>query len=442
MAYVSVGQVENLEEAMASLQSTYDSMESVCQTQITIAETKVLEAQQEADNSTQLLDAAIQAEMDAWQKLEQANDQLASANEQLSSAHSSLSVCASSGSYDKDGNYEPANCSSEEADVATAESAVAEAESAVLTAEKALEVAKDYRMQMQQRSEMAQQCLDIANQLSETVQMECAARLASAATHLEIGKTRLESAKVALNAYLETHPPAAEFYSWLKWTPDLNKPIMPRELHSRLNLSIEQQRYYLEYLADRDPAFRAKIAHYRGQLEAANGPAERHAVQLKIRRNFSGYCGEKIVEQALSPLGHKFDTQARTIFEDGRFTKTDFIIEDLKVPVILGHGEGMSAPVGGSIAIEVKCGRASYLYSQKDHMVFQSGGHQQANASITVCSRDIKDLTPEQEKKLREALRGAGSPLIGMLPTKDEIDKACWDIVTGSNENNGGAHEN
>ncbi|MEX5440597.1 hypothetical protein WCE01_10635 [Acinetobacter indicus] len=442
MAYVSVGQVENLEETIVGLQSAYDSMESVCHAQIAIAEAKVIEAQQEADNSTQLLDAAIEAEMEAGQKLEQANDQLASANEQLSSAYSSLSACASSGGYDKDGNYEPPNCSSEEADVATAESAVAEAEFTVAATEEALEAAKAHRMQMQQRSEMAQRCLDMANQLAETVQTECVTRLTSVAAHLETGKIRLESAKAALNAYLETHPPAAEFYSWLKWRPDLNKPITPRELHSRLNLSVEQQRYYFEYLADRDPVFRAKIADYRSQLEAANGPAERHAVQLKIRRNLSGYCGEKIVEQALSPLGNKADTQARTTFKDGRFTKTDLIIEDLKVPVILGRGEGMRAPVGGSIAIEVKCGRASYLYSQKDHMVFQSRGHQEANASITVCSRDIKDLTPEQEEELRESLRSAGSPLIGMLPTKDEIDKACWDMVTGSDENNGGAHEN
>jgi len=297
-------------------------------------------------------------------------------------------------------------------------------------------------MQMEQRTEMARQCLDMATQLAETVQNECATRLASATAHLETGKARLESARNALNAYLHTHPPAAEFYSWLTWTPDPNKPVTPKELHSRLNLSVEQQRYYFEYLADRDPAFRAKIADYRSQLEAANGPAERHAVQLKIRRNLSGYFGEKIVEQALSPLGHKADTQARTTFEDGRFTKTDLIIEDLKVPVILGRGEGMSAPAGGSIAIEVKCGRASYLYSQKDHMVFQSGGHQEANASMTVCSRDIKDLTPEQEEELREALRSAGSPLIGMLPTKDEIDKACWDMVIGSKAKNGGTHEN
>ncbi len=442
MPQVSVGQVESLEEAIACLQSAYDSMESACQAQIAAAEAKLTEAQQEADNSAQLLDAAMEAEMEAGQQLEQVNEQLASANEQLSSACSSLSACEASGSYDEDGDYEPPNCSSEEADVAAAESAVAEAESAVAAAEKALEAAKDHRMQMEQRNEMARQCLDMATQLAETVQTECAARIASAAAHLETGRARLESARAALEAYLTTNPSYKEFYDWLKWQPESGKPVTPDTLKSRLNLSEEQQRYFLEYLSERDPAFRAKIADYRSQLEAANGPAERHAIQLKIRRNLSGYFGEKIVEQALSPLGHKADTQARTTFENGRFTKTDLIIENLKVPVILGRGEGMSAPAGGSIAIEVKCGQASYLYSQKDHMVFQSGGHQKANASMTVCSRDIKDLTPEQEKELREALRNAGSPLISMLPTKDEIDKACWSIVTDSNTNNGGAHEN
>lgn len=428
MTYVSVGQVENLEEVIAGLQSLYDSMEIACQAQVAVAEAKLVEAQQEADNSNQLLEVALGAEMEAGQRLEQTN-------EQLNSAYSSLSACEVSGSYDEDGNYESPNCSFEETDVASAESAVA-------VAEEMLEAAKYHRMQMEQRNELARQCLYMATQLAEMVQTECVTRLASVAAHLETGNARLESAKAALNAYIDTHPPAAEFYSWLKWSPDLNTPVTPQDLHSRLNLSTEQLCYYFEYLADRDPAFRIKIADYRRQLDAANGSAERHAVQLKIRRNLSGYCGEKIVEQVLSPLGHKADTQARTTFEDGRFTKTDLIIEDLKVPVILGRGEGMSAPVGGSIAIEVKCGRASYLYAQKDHMIFQSGGHQQANASMTVCSRDIKDLTPKQEEELREVLRNSGSPLMGMLPAKDEIDKACWDMVASSNVNNGGIHEN
>ena len=429
MAYVSVGQIENLEEANAGLALIYDSLEKACSDQVAAAEAKKVSTQREADKSAHLLATAIKVEREAGQQLQQANEQLASANEQLSFAYASLSACEMSGSYDEDGNYEPPDCSAEEADVAAAESVVAEKEAAVAGAEEALDAAKNHRIQMEQRSEMARRCLDMATQLAETVQTECATRLASVATHIGTGKTRLKNAMAALDAYLDTHPPALEFYSWLKWSPAINKPISPKELHSRLNLSVEQQRYYFEYLAERDSTFRAKIADYRSQLEAANGPAERHAVQLKIRRNLSGYCSEKIVEQALGPLGHKADTQVRTTFEDSRFTKTDLLIEDLKVPVILGHGEGMSAPVGGSIAIEVKCGRAPYIYSQKDHMVFQSNGHREANASMTICSRDIKDLTPEQEKKLRETLRNTGSPLIGMLPTKAEIDEACWNMV-------------
>lgn len=442
MAYASVGQVENLEEAITGLQSVYDSMESACQTQIAAAEAKLAEKQQEAVNSSQLLESSIEAEMIASKRLEYTNEQLASANAQLSSTRLSLTACKTSVSYDKDGNYEPPNCSSEEAEVSTAESHLAEAESTVKVADEAFEESKSYRMKMEQRNELAHRCLDIANELVETVQRECTARLASASAHIEMGKARLESAKAALNSYLNMHSPAAEFCSWLKWSPKPNTPITPKELHSRLNINVEQQQYFLEYLTERDPTFRAKIADYRAQLDTANGPAERLAIQLKVRRNLSGYCGEKIVEQALSPIGNKADTQARTTFEDGRFTKTDLIIEELKVPVILGRGDGMSSPVGGSIAIEVKCGRASYLYSEKDHMTFQSGGHQKANASMTLCSRDIKELSKEQEEELREALRNAGSPLIGMLPAKDEIDKACWKLVTGTSSNNEGTHEN
>jgi len=420
MASVSVGQIEILEETVWSLQRIYTSLEENCRTIIQQSELKVCECTVESTRSDALLAQAVTIETQKVAFFAEATATHVHAETELAGALATGNPLA----------------------IAAASAHVAETLANLQQASKECEIAKDHRMQIEQRNEMAQQCLDMATQLAETVQTECATRLASAAIHLETGQTRLESAKAALNAYLDTYPPAEKFYSWLKWTPAPNKVVTPKELHSRLNLSVEQQRYYFEYLADRDPAFRAKITDYRSQLEAANGPAERHVVQLKIRRNLSGYCGEKIVEQALSPLGHKTDTQAQTTFEDGRFTKTDLIIEDLKVPVILGRGEGMSAPAGGSIAIEVKCGRASYLYSQKDHMVFQSGGHQEANASMTVCSRDIKDLTPKQEEELREALRSAGSPLIGMLPTKDKIDKACWDMVTGSNVNNGGTHEN
>jgi len=133
----------------------------------------------------------------------------------------------------------------------------------------------------------------------------------------------------------------------------------------------------------------------------------------------------------MGPLANEVITRRRPDLPNGSFTKADFFLKDLNVPVVLGRGEGRSAGIGESIAGEVKCGRASYIYSEKDHMVTQSFGHKEAAASLTICSRDVKDLLPHEEDELRSALREAGSPLVGMLPRKEEIDKACWETVSG-----------
>jgi hypothetical protein len=52
-----------------------------------------------------------------------------------------------------------------------------------------------------------------------------------------------------------------------------------------------------------------------------------------------------------------------------------------------------------------------------------------------ICTRDIHDLSPEKENELREKLRKAGSPMIGMLPRKDELDDGCIRFVKGKMEN-------
>jgi hypothetical protein len=194
-------------------------------------------------------------------------------------------------------------------------------------------------------------------------------------------------------------------------------------------MSPEQQRLFTEYLYDRDPQFKAAVNKYRAELSECRGAAEVHYVQNKVIKEFSGSYGEKLVYHALRPLAGNIKTQERTVFPDGSYTKTDIIFEDLKVPMILGKGEGMSAHVGGNIAVEVKIGQPAYIYSQKDHMVFQAGGHKDASASAVICSRDIKKLSEEKENILRSAMREAGSPIIGMLPEKNEIDSACWEIV-------------
>jgi hypothetical protein len=160
-------------------------------------------------------------------------------------------------------------------------------------------------------------------------------------------------------------------------------------------------------------------------------------IQDKLRSNFSGYLAEKIAEYAFKPLGDvKVHVSKNT--KDGRVTITDIVVENLKNPIILGKGQGMSAPQGGRLAVEVKSGHASYLKSQQGHMAFQAQGHEDADASFVLCTRDIKDLSSEAQEELREELKKAGSPLIGMLPKKDELDAACWKAVVDGGDNTDG----
>lgn len=96
----------------------------------------------------------------------------------------------------------------------------------------------------------------------------------------------------------------------------------------------------------------------------------------------------------------------------------------------------MGAREGNDLAIEVKSGNKDYLFSQKSHMVYQSEGHKSSKISCIITTRDIKDLSSEKEEELRKTLREAGSPIIGMLPRKEEIDDACIEFITLGVENN------
>ncbi len=57
------------------------------------------------------------------------------------------------------------------------------------------------------------------------------------------------------------------------------------------------------------------------------------------------------------------------------------------------------------MAFEVKCGKAEYLYSQKDHMVFQAEGHKQADAQCTLCSRTSTTCRQRKRKNCASPAR-------------------------------------
>lgn len=428
MAQVSIGQVENLEDLVRGLQSMREALETACREQIAVAQQKSAEAREEAQNSASMLESSIQQEQAAQQEVESTGQALDSAQSSLSSTQSSLSSCLA---QPPDDEGRCPDCSGEYSAVAEAEAAVDQAQSMLEQAKTELEIATGNRISMEQRADLAKQAQAMAEYALEQAQQECATRLATVDQAIAIGTARLNSAQRALDAYLATNPPAAEFHAWLKWNPAQNgRPVTPDTLRDRMNLSSEQRRLFQEYLYDRNPAYRKQVDKYRNQWATAKGDAERNIVARRARIHLSGEFGEQIARHALAPLGGRIETQGRTFVGDnGRYTKTDLLVTDLRVPVILGRGEGMGAPVGGSMAFEVKCGKAEYLYSQKDHMVFQAEGHKQADAQCTLCSRDIHDLPPEKEKELRDTLRDAGSPMVGMLPSKNEIDQSCLDFI-------------
>jgi len=433
MAQVSIGQVENLEELVRELLSVREALETSCQEQIAVAESKSEEARVEVENSERMLENATQQEQAAQQSVEMAQQNLASSHSALSFAQSALSSCMAQ-LKDEDGGSP--DCSGEESDVASAEATIEQAQAELEQAQAEFEQAKENRQAMEHRVDLAKQVAAVAQQVLEQTLQECNARLVLASQAIEIGTARLATAQRALDAYLATNLPAKQFHEWLKWSPAKHGgPITPDILRDRMNLSGEQRRMFQEHLYERDPAYRKLVDRYRAEWKEAKGDAERNIVARKTRIHLSGAFGEQMARHALAPLGGKIETQGRTFVGDGgRYTKTDLIVTELCAPVILGRGEGMGAPVGGSMAFEVKCGRADYLYAQKDHMVFQAEGHKQADAHCTLCSRDIHDLPPEKERELRDALRDAGSPMVGMLPSKNEIDQSCLGFVRQSEE--------
>lgn len=433
MAQVSIGQVENLEDLLRGLQSARESLAAACHEQIAVAALKCQDAREEAELSQGMLEQAVQHEQAAKQAADDAQQALDASHGALDAAESSLSACLAQ-PVDENGTYP--ECTGDHAAVARAQASVEQAHAALSRTQGEFERATEHRQSMEQRVDLAKQAQMVAAQVAEHARQECNARLAAVDQAIEIGAARVRAAQQALDAYLGTNPPAAQFHAWLTWNPALHgAPITPDTLRDRMDMSSEHRRMLQQYLYERNPAYRMQVDKYRKQWTAAQGDAERNILARKARIHLSGEFGEQIARHALAPLGGRIETQGRTFVGDnGRYTKTDLLVSDLRVPVIMGRGEGMAAPVGGSMAFEVKCGKADYLYAQMDHMVFQAEGHKQADAQCTLCSRDIHELPPEKEKALRDTLRAAGSPMVGMLPKKNEIDQSCLEFIRDHGE--------
>ncbi|RYH39866.1 MAG: hypothetical protein EON54_18720, partial [Alcaligenaceae bacterium] len=254
MAQVSIGGVENLEDLVSGLVSVREALESSCREQIALAQAKAGEARAETQASEALLNRCIERQTAAHLRVEETRQLLELENGSLSSTEYMLSACHT-GPRDEDGN--PPDCSCEAADVAAAEVAVGQAQADVGQAEAAFETTHADVHAMERRVECARHAFGISEVALEILQAECAARLAAVSLSVDTGNARLAAAQQALNAYLDSHPAAAEFAAWLQWSPENRVgPITPDLLRERMNLSAQQRQLFQEYLYEREPAYR------------------------------------------------------------------------------------------------------------------------------------------------------------------------------------------
>lgn len=440
MSLAILASCEDLAEALGHLQVEAEELGSSCRetcSRVEDANEQVCQSLQEVEaqiaEATEAVQECETALEQAQQECEQAKMELSTARAALSSARSSASSKLSRSSKDKDDDGDD-----NEEEIAEAEAAVAEAEAHCEEANankdacaKQLEEAKAKLAGLVETRGQVQKSSQETAQLLAELHTEYSARMGRVTALVDEAQRRLQRARAAMDKYLQASPSAAAVARWL--APDVKSTGVLRldDLHSRLRMNSPQMYQFLGYLEGKDAGFRAKVQDYRRQLHACRGSAEVLQVQGKVRKYMSGYLGEAVANHALRPYAGNVSTQARTYFTDGRYTKTDLLAEGLKVPVVLGKGAGRYAPQGGSIGIEVKCGQPAYLYSQKEHLLFQSGGHKGADAAVTLCSADIQDLPEEKQRELREELAKAGSPMLGMLPKKDDMDEACWAYVNG-----------
>ena len=290
--------------------------------------------------------------------------------------------------------------------MATVGARIADIESQLVLARQEYEEAVRHREALERRYEMAVKAMNLAQERHDTLLMYFEAGKKSIEVTVDKGCARLNFAYQDLQKYVSRIAP---------------------DVRNKLDVDENVVDTILEYLYATDMGFRANIDSYCNEMKIGNEVG----AELKIKKQMVGRLCEEIVIRAFKPISTQISTQMKASLPDGGYTKVDLIVYGLTNPLVLGRGVGMGAREGGSLAVEVKSGHSSYLYQQLSHMQDQAFGHKSCDASCVICTRDIHDLSLEKENELREKLREAGSPMIGMLPRKDDLDNRCINFVKG-----------
>jgi len=433
---VNINSIIDLFNAAGEIMQCNDGIHERCKERILQIGQLLAETEREEQFSHGLLQAAIAAE--------------SAARVALMAAEAELTVAIAA--------EVAAIASADPISIAAAAADAMHAKQLVDQARAVYDTAKRHRELMDQRYEMAVQCLNLTKSLLHQVRDDFNILLLTVTEVSHRGASRIASAARDITKYLSEHQPQMlrylqaasakknfdksrfgdgkieiedgdlEFEKWANYEPKEREPVFPEEIRARLNCSPNVQKALLAYLCANDVKFRILVNNYR---EQARTPGGRETMERRIRIHIVGKLGEEIVLHALKPYGETALTQNRFVTEDGKYTLTDLIVKNLKVPIILGRGAGNGAREGQDLAVEVKCGSPDYILSQMEHMEFQAQGHQASAASCTICSRDIRNIARADQSLLRERLKATGSPMLGMLPYKAELDKVCFEFIFG-----------
>lgn len=313
--------------------------------------------------------------------------------------------------------------------MATVGARIADIEAQLVLARQEYEEAVRHREALERRYEMAVKAMNLAQERHDTLLMYFETGKKSIEVTVDKGCARLNFAYQDLQKYVSRIAPdvRSNLDKWFNDKPEENTPVRPNEIRDKLDVDENVVDTILEYLYATDMGFRANVDSYCNEMKIGNEVG----AELKIKKQMVGRLCEEIVIRAFKLISTQISTQMKESLPDGRYTKVDLIVYGLTNPLVLGRGVGMGAREGGSLAVEVKSGHSSYLYQQLSHMQDQAFGHKSCDASCVICTRDIHDLSLEKENELREKLREAGSPMIGMLPRKDDLDNRCINFVKG-----------
>lgn len=217
--------------------------------------------------------------------------------------------------------------------------------------------------------------------------------------------------------------------AWIDGGELVTKPVVtPADLATRFRELSANLDGYVRFLMTHDPDFAAEISRRVQALVDSEGPGDVDRVLTQIRISTSGKLAERMVIDTLKPFFEGLELQQVKSVGDS-FTKVDFLGTQAKQNIVLGRGEGMSVPEGGTLAIEVKTGKPEYIRQQLDHLEFQVKGHADADASLVVTSKDVYNIPGQGEQFLRGEIKVAGSRVMAFLPEKARLDEACDKLV-------------